>query len=49
MDGDELADLLRVASAVAALQCSRAGATPPTVDEVERFLASLGADSTQSG
>jgi fructokinase len=41
MDDDELADLLRVASAVAALQCSRAGATPPSVEEVELFLASL--------
>jgi fructokinase len=39
MDEDELADLLSIASAVAALQCSRAGATPPWVDEVERFLA----------
>jgi fructokinase len=41
MDHEELADLLSVASAVAALQCSRAGATPPSVDELERFLASL--------
>jgi fructokinase len=41
MDRDELPDLLSVASAVAALQCSRAGATPPTVAEVERLLASL--------
>ena len=39
MDDEELTDLLTVASAVAALQCSRAGATPPTVGEVERFLA----------
>jgi fructokinase len=39
MDDEELTDLLTVASAVAALQCSRAGASPPTVGEVERFLA----------
>jgi fructokinase len=38
LDDEELAELLRIASAVAALQCSRAGATPPTLDEVERFL-----------
>jgi fructokinase len=41
IDDEELADLLSVATAVAALQCSRAGATPPTVDEVERFLGTL--------
>jgi fructokinase len=38
MGDEELSALLRVASAVAALQCSRAGATPPTLGEVERFL-----------
>lgn len=42
VDDDELADLLRVASAVAALQCSRVGASPPTEEEVERFLGTLG-------
>jgi fructokinase len=36
---DELADLMRFAAAVAALQCSRSGASPPTLDEVERFLS----------
>ena len=39
LDHEELTDVVAVASAVAALQCSRAGATPPTADEVERFLA----------
>ena len=37
---DELADLVRFAVVVAALQCSRAGASPPTLDEVTRFLSS---------
>jgi hypothetical protein len=32
-------DLLRFASAVAALQCSRAGAVPPTLAEVSAFAA----------
>jgi fructokinase len=41
VDDEVLADLLSVAAAVAALQCSRPGATPPTVDEVERFLGTL--------
>jgi fructokinase len=35
---DELADVLRYATVVGALQCARAGAAPPTLDEVERFL-----------
>jgi fructokinase len=39
MDDEELADVLTFAAAVAALQCSRAGASPPTIAEVERFLA----------
>jgi fructokinase len=43
---DELADVVGFATAVAALQCSRAGASPPTLDEVRRFLGSA---STQSG
>lgn len=38
MDDDELADVVTFAATVAALQCSRVGATPPTLDEVERFL-----------
>jgi fructokinase len=36
---DELADVVRFAAAVAALQCSRAGASPPSLDEVTRFLS----------
>jgi sugar/nucleoside kinase (ribokinase family) len=39
MDGSELEDVLRFASAVAALQCSRAGAAPPTLAEVNAFAA----------
>lgn len=39
MDDEELADVVTFAAAVAALQCARAGASPPTLDEVERFLA----------
>jgi fructokinase len=38
MHDEELADVVNFAAAVAALQCSRSGATPPTLDEVERFL-----------
>ena len=38
MDEEELADVVTFAAAVATLQCSRAGATPPTIDEVERFV-----------
>lgn len=38
MDDEELAHVLTFAAAVAALQCSRAGASPPTLAEVERFL-----------
>ena len=40
MDDEELADVVTFAAAVATLQCSRAGATPPTIDEVERFVGS---------
>lgn len=39
MDGEELEDVLRFATAVAALQCSRAGAVPPTLAEVSEFAA----------
>lgn len=39
MDDAELEDVLRFASAVAALQCSRAGAVPPTLAEVHAFAA----------
>jgi fructokinase len=42
MDDAELADVLTFAAAVAAVQCSRAGATPPTLEEVERFLSRPG-------
>lgn len=38
MDHEQLADVVNFAAAVAALQCSRAGATPPTLGEVEQFL-----------
>jgi fructokinase len=38
LDPDELADGLGFAAAVGALQCSRAGATPPTLAEVDAFL-----------
>jgi fructokinase len=38
IDDAELADVVSFAAAVGALQCSRAGATPPTLDEVQRFL-----------
>jgi fructokinase len=38
MDHEQLGDVVTFAAAVAALQCSRAGATPPTLDEVEQFL-----------
>jgi len=41
MDDEELAGVLTFAAAVAALQCSRAGASPPTLEEVERFLGTL--------
>jgi fructokinase len=41
MDDEELAGVLTFAAAVAALQCSRAGASPPTLEEVERFLGAL--------
>lgn len=40
MDGWELDGVLRFASAVAALQCSRAGAVPPTLAEAHAFAAS---------
>ena len=38
MDDAALADVVTFAAAVGALQCSRAGATPPTLEEVQRFL-----------
>jgi fructokinase len=38
MDEDDLADVMTFAAAVAALQCSHPGATPPTLEEVERSL-----------
>jgi fructokinase len=37
LETDELEDALRLAAAVGALQCSRAGATPPTLAELDRF------------
>ena len=39
LGGDELEDAVRLAAAVGALQCSRAGATPPTLAELDGFLA----------
>lgn len=39
MNDAELEDTLRFAGAVAALQCSRAGAAPPTLAEVSTFVA----------
>ena len=39
LDNSELEKALSFACAVAALQCSRAGAVPPTLEEVEDFLA----------
>jgi fructokinase len=41
MDDGELSGLLTFAAAASALQCARAGATPPTLTEVERFLGGL--------
>jgi fructokinase len=41
LDQDELTDALRFAAALGALQCARAGATPPTLAEVEEFTAHL--------
>ena len=38
LDDAELDGVLRFAATVAALQCTRAGASPPTLAEVERFL-----------
>ena len=38
LDGDELTRALELATAVGALQCSRAGAVPPTLAEVEAFM-----------
>jgi fructokinase len=38
LDGPELEDLLTFATTVAALQCTRAGASPPTLKDVEAFL-----------
>ena len=34
---EDLEDALRLAAAVGALQCSRAGATPPTLAELDTF------------
>jgi fructokinase len=39
LDADDLADALAFAAAVGALQCARAGAAPPSLDEVEAFAA----------
>lgn len=39
LDASALEDALRFAAAAAALQCARPGATPPTLLEVEAFLA----------
>jgi fructokinase len=39
IDGEALADGLAFAAAMGALQCSRAGATPSTLAEVEAFLS----------
>jgi fructokinase len=41
MNDDDLAGVLTFAAAVATLQCSRAGASPPTLEEVEHFLDAL--------
>jgi fructokinase len=41
MDGEELAGVLTFAATVAALQCLRSGASPPTLEEVELFLGAL--------
>jgi fructokinase len=38
---EELEELITFAAAVAAIQCSRAGATPPALEELDRFLAAL--------
>jgi fructokinase len=38
LERDELEDALRLATAVGALQCARAGATPPALAELDRFL-----------
>ena len=37
LGSDELEEALALAAAVGALQCSRAGATPPTLAELDRF------------
>ena len=37
LGSDELEDAVELAAAVGALQCSRAGATPPTLAELDRF------------
>ena len=39
LEADELDDALAFAAAVGALQCARAGASPPSLEEVEAFAA----------
>ncbi len=39
LNDEELEELITFAAAVAAIQCSRAGASPPALEEVDRLLA----------